>query len=120
MAADPYSLFVALDAAGAAEGDLYLDDGHSFNHKRGMFRSRQFRFSAGALTSTSASAVAGGGISAGVDVSSADRVVGYVADGIVAGRLINVGARDRGAMAGGCDRSAVVRGIVGLLFCINE
>jgi len=54
MAADPVTLVVALDAAGAAAGDLYLDDGHSYAFRRGEFLHRAFTFANGHLTSSSA------------------------------------------------------------------
>jgi alpha 1,3-glucosidase len=44
MARDPYTLSVALDAAGGASGAVYLDDGSSFNYQRGGFRLRALRF----------------------------------------------------------------------------
>ena len=33
MKADPYTLFIALDAIGGATGDLYMDDEVTFNHE---------------------------------------------------------------------------------------
>ena len=48
---DPYTLIVALDQDGHAEGDLYLDDGSSFAYKRGMFAHRNITFAHGKLTS---------------------------------------------------------------------
>jgi alpha 1,3-glucosidase len=41
MAHDPFTLVVALDAAGKAEGDLYLDDGHSFAFTQGAYLHRR-------------------------------------------------------------------------------
>ena len=43
---DPYTLTVALDKAGGAAGTLYLDDEHTFNHQRGLYRYRKFSYSA--------------------------------------------------------------------------
>ena len=40
---DPYTLVVALDSKGCAEGDLYADDGKSFAFERGVFAHRHFR-----------------------------------------------------------------------------
>lgn len=65
MAADPYTLVVALDEQGKASGSLYLDDGNTFDYiKRGAFRHRLFDFetapSATAATLKS-SAAAGSG-----------------------------------------------------------
>ena len=40
---DPYTLVVALDSKGCAEGDLYVDDGKSFAFERGVFAHRHFR-----------------------------------------------------------------------------
>jgi alpha 1,3-glucosidase len=45
QAADPYTLVVALDASHAAAGELYLDDGVSYDYaKRGLFRLRRFEY----------------------------------------------------------------------------
>lgn len=41
MVRDPFTLVVALDESGRAEGDLYLDDGHSFAFTKGAFLHRQ-------------------------------------------------------------------------------
>ena len=51
MARDPLTLVVALDAAGAAAGELYVDDGRSFAYRRGVFLHRRFEFAGGVLTS---------------------------------------------------------------------
>ena len=45
---------IALDADGAAEGDLYLDDGRSFAFQRGAHLHRSFRFAGGKLSSAAA------------------------------------------------------------------
>lgn len=41
MVNDPYTLVVALDEGGKAEGDLYLDDGHSFAFTKGEYLHRR-------------------------------------------------------------------------------
>jgi alpha 1,3-glucosidase len=41
---DPFTLVVALDSHGNAEGSLYLDDGESFDYEMGGYIHRQFRF----------------------------------------------------------------------------
>ncbi|XP_061429640.1 LOW QUALITY PROTEIN: neutral alpha-glucosidase AB-like [Lethenteron reissneri] len=52
---DPYTLYVALDKAGRAEGQLFLDDGHSFAYDTDKrFALRSFHFSNGALVASSA------------------------------------------------------------------
>ena len=45
MTADPFTLWIALDDSGSAQGDLYVDDGHSFAYQRGscIWRLRQGR-----------------------------------------------------------------------------
>ncbi|XP_075044679.1 neutral alpha-glucosidase AB isoform X2 [Mixophyes fleayi] len=53
MQDDPFTLYVALDVQGEAEGELFLDDGHSFNYQQNMFLYRKFSFSHGRLTSSS-------------------------------------------------------------------
>src|SRR5439155_3670 len=37
MVNDPYTLVVALDGSGAANGLLYIDDGRSFDYKKGHY-----------------------------------------------------------------------------------
>ncbi|KFK28077.1 hypothetical protein AALP_AA8G469200 [Arabis alpina] len=52
MGNDPYTLVVALNSTQEAEGELYIDDGKSFEFKRGAYIHRRFIFSNGILTST--------------------------------------------------------------------
>ena len=42
MKHDPFTLRVALSKAGTARGELYLDDGESYNHMKGQFVWREF------------------------------------------------------------------------------
>ena len=42
MKYDPFTLRVALDKSGQARGELYLDDGVSYNYQRGEFVWREF------------------------------------------------------------------------------
>ena len=42
MKRDPFTLRVALSKAGTARGELYLDDGESYNHIKGQFVWREF------------------------------------------------------------------------------
>ena len=42
MNRDPLTLRVALSKAGTARGELYLDDGESYNHMKGQFVWREF------------------------------------------------------------------------------
>lgn len=44
MAGDPYTLVVALDKKGCAEGELFLDDGKSYAYESGEYVLRGFRF----------------------------------------------------------------------------
>ncbi|KAM8938957.1 neutral alpha-glucosidase AB isoform 1-T1 [Pelodytes ibericus] len=53
MLDDPFTLYVALDMQGEAEGELYLDDGHSFNYEQNKFVYRGFNYSRGELRSRS-------------------------------------------------------------------
>ncbi|OQD72786.1 hypothetical protein PENDEC_c019G03067 [Penicillium decumbens] len=48
---DPYTLVVALDRHGQAEGSLYVDDGETFDYERGGYIHRQFSFRDSVLTS---------------------------------------------------------------------
>ncbi|GLU12618.1 hypothetical protein SLE2022_292820 [Rubroshorea leprosula] len=52
MVHDPYTLVIALNSSQAAEGELYLDDGKSFDFKQGAYIQRHFVFSNGQLTSS--------------------------------------------------------------------
>lgn len=54
MGRDPLTLVVGLDAGGAARGELYLDDGRSYDHGRGHYAVRRFAFADGALTASTA------------------------------------------------------------------
>ncbi|KAK9835160.1 hypothetical protein WJX81_002172 [Elliptochloris bilobata] len=67
MARDPLTLVVALDAAGAAAGELYVDDGRSFAYRRGVFLHRRFEFAGSVLTSRPAPG-GGGAMASGVTV----------------------------------------------------
>jgi len=49
MAHDPFTLVVTVDKAGGATGDLYMDDGKTFEHKQGKYIWRQITFSNGKL-----------------------------------------------------------------------
>lgn len=51
MVHDPYTLVIALNSSQSAEGELYVDDGKSFEFQRGAFIHRRFIFSNGKLTS---------------------------------------------------------------------
>lgn len=51
MENDPYSLFVALNQQRAAEGELYIDDGHTFNYEKRHFIHRRLTFSNNVLSS---------------------------------------------------------------------
>lgn len=50
---DPYTLVIALNSAYEAEGELYIDDGKTFDFAAGAYIHRKFTFSQGRLTSTS-------------------------------------------------------------------
>eukprot|EP00611_Tribonema_gayanum_P025598 TRINITY_DN586_c0_g1_i2.p1 TRINITY_DN586_c0_g1~~TRINITY_DN586_c0_g1_i2.p1 ORF type:complete len:713 (-),score=185.56 TRINITY_DN586_c0_g1_i2:580-2718(-) len=56
MRADPYTLVIALDGTGAAEGTLYLDDGESFDYTTEQGHAlRRFRYANGTLAATGVS-----------------------------------------------------------------
>uniref|UniRef100_A0A8B9G4A4 Neutral alpha-glucosidase AB n=1 Tax=Amazona collaria TaxID=241587 RepID=A0A8B9G4A4_9PSIT len=51
MQGDPFTLYVALSPQGTAEGDLFLDDGKSFDYEtKARFLHRQFTFAGNTLT----------------------------------------------------------------------
>jgi len=51
MQFDPYSLYVALDHSLSAHGELYVDDGQSFDYSRGDYTLKSFSFANYTLTS---------------------------------------------------------------------
>ncbi|KAM4617591.1 neutral alpha-glucosidase AB [Discoglossus pictus] len=53
MKDDPFTLYVALDLQGEAQGELYIDDGHSFNYEQNEYLYRDFSYRGGDLTSSS-------------------------------------------------------------------
>jgi alpha 1,3-glucosidase len=52
MGRDPFELIVALDGNGAAEGRLYVDDGHTFAYDKGAFVYKRFVFSGDELAAS--------------------------------------------------------------------
>ncbi|XP_047340438.1 probable glucan 1,3-alpha-glucosidase [Impatiens glandulifera] len=52
MVNDPYTLVIALNSTQEAVGELYVDDGKSFEFTKGAFIHRRFVFSNGKLTSS--------------------------------------------------------------------
>ena len=42
MRYDPYTLRIALNSAGEARGEVYIDDGNSFDHEKGQIVWREF------------------------------------------------------------------------------
>ncbi|KAF9986257.1 hypothetical protein BGZ65_008301 [Modicella reniformis] len=51
MEHDPFTLVIALDSQGQANGRIYLDDGETFNYEKGEYLLREFRYSNGVLSS---------------------------------------------------------------------
>ncbi|KAJ1562489.1 hypothetical protein HK405_011507 [Cladochytrium tenue] len=91
---DPFTLVVALSAEKTAHGKLYLDDGHSYEHERGMYLLSKLAYTDGVLTCTS-ERQEGGGV--GTPAEAAARLGARVE------RLIITGLRAE-------PRSVVVRG----------
>ncbi len=48
---DPYTLVISLGPKGIAEGELYVDDGESYDYQDGAFIHRKFSFANGTLSS---------------------------------------------------------------------
>ncbi|KAG8529775.1 uncharacterized protein KY384_005256 [Bacidia gigantensis] len=48
---DPYTLLIVLGGEGKAVGELYVDDGESFDYQSGAYIHRRFEFEGGKLTS---------------------------------------------------------------------
>lgn len=55
---DPYTLVISLGSDGDAEGDLYVDDGESYDYEDGAYIHRRFSFSSSTLKSSDLSAEA--------------------------------------------------------------
>lgn len=51
---DPFTLFVCLDRQGRAEGDLYVDDYHTFQYQQGKYLHRRFTFADNQFTNRNA------------------------------------------------------------------
>lgn len=45
MDTDPYTLIIAADSKGVAEGQIYIDDGHSNAHEQGVFAAQKIQLS---------------------------------------------------------------------------
>ena len=54
MRFDDYTLVVTVSKDGTAEGELYVDDGDSFDYEKGQYIHRKFGLTAGSLSSTNA------------------------------------------------------------------
>ncbi|KAK7082721.1 hypothetical protein SK128_025162, partial [Halocaridina rubra] len=52
MRDDPYTLVIALDTEGKAQGTLYMDDEHTFDYRKGKFLYLALSYERGILTST--------------------------------------------------------------------
>lgn len=48
---DPYTLYIACDGQGKAKGSFYVDDGKSFDYKKGQFTLKELSFDGVSLTS---------------------------------------------------------------------
>uniref|UniRef100_A0A9J7YSA1 Uncharacterized protein n=2 Tax=Cyprinus carpio TaxID=7962 RepID=A0A9J7YSA1_CYPCA len=58
MENDPYALYVALNSQGSAEGELYIDDFHTFSFEKAkQFVHRHLSFAANTLSSSSVCAL---------------------------------------------------------------
>lgn len=58
---DPFTLLVALNGQGNSYGDLYLDDGTTYDYQQGAYAHRHFSFSEGKLTNAGTTAPGEGG-----------------------------------------------------------
>jgi alpha 1,3-glucosidase len=110
---DPFSLIIAVDAEGKAVGELYVDDGETFDFARGAFVHRKFVFSDGILRCLAVGPQSGGKFLFSFDVAIEQiQVVGLkatpkkvvdgkgnelpfeVKDGVVTVRRPNIYVRD--------------------------
>ncbi|PXF43785.1 putative glucan 1,3-alpha-glucosidase [Gracilariopsis chorda] len=102
MAHDPFTLVVALNASKEAEGELYLDDGKTFQYKSGAYAVRRFTFENSEL---SAQTVSGGATAFDGSEAEIERIIilGYEGDTpkevVTDSRVINfVYSRTSGAL----------------------
>jgi len=49
---DPYTLVLVLGKEGTAKGELYFDDGETFDYQQGAYVHREFEFKDGVLSSS--------------------------------------------------------------------
>ena len=49
MEGDPYTIVVGLDGEGRGEGEMYMDDGKSYDHEEGKYVIRRFKYGEGKL-----------------------------------------------------------------------
>ncbi|CAL0319739.1 unnamed protein product [Lupinus luteus] len=68
MTNDPYTLVIALNSSQAAEGELYIDDGSSFNFLKGGYIHKRFIFANGKLTSVDVAPASSGNVRYSPDV----------------------------------------------------
>jgi hypothetical protein len=95
MAGDPYTLVVALDRAGAASGELYVDDGATYaNQRRGAFVYRRFVVVRDAATRASLRSLAIEQSGAAVDADAAWR--NAVVERVVVSGLARGANQERG------------------------
>lgn len=59
MEFDPFTIVIAVDSKGSASGQLYLDDGRSYDHLKGNFAVREFSISGSTIHGTAASCLYG-------------------------------------------------------------
>ena len=92
MATDPYELTVALDSNGAAAGEVFLDDGVSFDFVRGGFARTAFSYANGKLSAAPAHECDARARTLGVE---ADAATGAFAPANVVERIVVLGLRRR-------------------------
>lgn len=87
MRFDDYTLVVSASKAGAAEGELYVDDGDSFEYEQGQYIHRKFTLSGNTLTSLDAEGRGAKSVKAGEWLKAMDKV--YVDKIIIVGAPAN-------------------------------
>ena len=80
MIKDPITLVIALNVQGAAQGDLYLDDGSSYAFQRGQYAYRSFQYSSDGTLTARAGVLPS---TAGLPASDPEYDAGVVIDKIV-------------------------------------
>lgn len=106
---DPFTLIIAVGLDGSAKGKLYLDDGDSYDYRKGQSVLREFQLqSAGKSATLSSRSVTSTGTTSGSSSSSVSPATGPWATGISTVRIeqviiLGLKAQPKNIQAGGIE-----------------